>query len=238
MLSEAVEQNRAELVAHAKPQKAPELRKKTIWQGAQGRYGAAGKRALDLAGAFGLMLLFSPVMLMVALLVRVQGRGVIFGHERIGRDGYSFRCYKFRSMVPDAERRLQDLLARDPEARREWAENHKLDNDPRITRLGHFLRRSSLDELPQLWNVLRGDMSLVGPRPVTLPELERYGDSVGAYLALRPGLTGPWQVSGRNNISYDERVRMDRDYAMSCSLAQDVLVLLRTVRAVVVASGK
>lgn len=201
-------------------------------------YSKTGKRALDITGATAIALMFLPIILIVALLVRMQGKGVIFGHERIGRNGQKFRCLKFRSMVPDAEKRLQDLLKRDAAARSEWEEHHKLDKDPRITRLGHTLRRTSLDELPQLWNIIRGDMSLVGPRPVTLTELDRYGDSVAAYKSVRPGLTGQWQVSGRNNISYDERVRMDRDYARSHSLMQDLTILVRTVMVVVGATGK
>ncbi len=202
-------------------------------------YGAAGKRMIDLCGAMILALVFLPLMLMVALMVRAQGSGLIFGHERVGRNGRTFRCLKFRTMVPDAQQRLAELLERNPEARREWDENHKLEDDPRITRIGHFLRRTSLDELPQLWNVIRGDMSLVGPRPVTPTELaERYGDSIGAYMSVRPGLTGPWQVGGRNNISYDERVRIDRSYAQAHSLALDMTILVRTVMVVVGATGK
>jgi hypothetical protein len=135
--------------------------------------------------------------------------------------------------------RLRELLERDPAARAEWDEHHKLDNDPRITRLGQTLRRTSLDELPQLWNVLRGDMSLVGPRPVTPTELtERYGDHAGAYQTVRPGVTGAWQVSGRNNLSYEQRVRLDRDYARDHSLTGDLSILIRTVKVVVAPNGK
>lgn len=201
-------------------------------------YANAGKRLFDVGGATTLAVAFLPLILLVALAVRLQGRSLIFGHERIGRNGRRFRCLKFRTMIPDAEKRLQEFLDRDPEARREWDLHHKLDRDPRVTRLGHALRRSSLDELPQLWNVIRGDMSLVGPRPVTAVELQRYGDSAPAYQSVRPGLTGPWQVSGRNNVSYDDRVRMDRSYAQSHSLPMDLLILARTVKAVARANGK
>lgn len=198
-----------------------------------------GKRAFDFTGALAIALVLLPVLLMVACLVRMQGRNVIFGHERVGQNGRRFRCLKFRSMVPDAETRLRELLDRDPVARQEWEEHHKLDNDPRITRLGHTLRRTSLDELPQLWNVLRGDMSLVGPRPVTPTELsERYGEMAGAYQTVRPGVTGAWQVSGRNNLSYDQRVRLDRDYARNHSLPGDLSILIRTVKVVVAPNGK
>lgn len=206
---------------------------------ARGLYSNMGKRLLDLSGALFLTLLFLPIILTVALLVRLQGRGMIFGHERIGRDGRPFRCLKFRTMVPDADRRLKELLENDPHARAYWLENHKLEKDPRITKLGNTLRRTSLDELPQLWNVIRGEMSLVGPRPVTQTELtERYGESSLAYMSVRPGLTGPWQVGGRNDISYDERVRIDRDYAQSHSLPLDMAILCRTAMVVVGATGK
>lgn len=206
---------------------------------ARGLYANLGKRSLDLGGALFLSLLFLPIMLLVAGLVRSQGKGVIFGHERIGRDGRPFRCLKFRSMVPDADHRLNELLENDPKARQYWLENHKLEDDPRITRLGSLLRRTSMDELPQLWNVIRGDMSLVGPRPVTQTELtERYGETALAYMSVRPGLTGPWQVGGRNDISYDERVRIDRTYAQAHSLRLDMAILCRTVMVVVGATGK
>ena len=152
--------------------------------------------------------------------------------------GAEFACLKFRTMVPDAEARLKDLLERDPDARRQWQADHKLDNDPRITRFGNFMRRSSLDELPQLLNVLRGDMSLVGPRPVTRAELQRYGKDDASYLALRPGLTGKWQVSGRNDISYAGRVALDSAYARDFSIRGDVTILLQTVGVVLGATGK
>ena len=201
-------------------------------------YNVAGKRMLDITGAFTIGMVFLPIILVVAFFVRMQGKGMIFGHERVGRNGRKFRCLKFRTMVPNAEQRLQDLIANDPAARKEWEEHRKLDKDPRITKLGQALRKTSLDELPQLWNVIRGDMSLVGPRPVTAPELERYGESVHHYHAVRPGLTGMWQVSGRNDVSYDERVRLDRDYAQSHSLTKDISILARTVMVVVGATGK
>lgn len=205
----------------------------------QGLYSSTGKRVLDVSGALILAVVFLPLMLVVAAMVRSQGKGLFFGHARVGRDGRTFRCLKFRTMVPDAEERLRDLLERDPAARLQWQTSHKLDRDPRITRLGHTLRRTSLDELPQLWNVIRGDMSLVGPRPVTAAELaERYRESAPAYMTVRPGLTGPWQVSGRNDISYEERVRIDRSYAISHSLGMDLSILARTVLVVLGANGK
>ncbi|SMO91279.1 sugar transferase [Paracoccus laeviglucosivorans] len=235
MLSDAVKPIPETLERHAMGGQ-PRLSPAPIFQ--KNWYSTVGKRTLDVSGALTIGAIFLPIILIVAFFVRLQGKGMIFGHERIGRDGRKFRCLKFRTMVPDAEKRLNDLLDKDPEARREWEENRKLDKDPRITKLGHTLRRTSLDELPQLWNIIRGDMSLVGPRPVTAPELERYGDSVHAYHAVRPGLTGMWQVSGRNNVSYDERVRMDRNYAQAHSLPMDISILARTVMVVVGATGK
>jgi undecaprenyl-phosphate galactose phosphotransferase len=195
------------------------------------------KRALDILGALVLLIALSPAMLLTACVTRMQGSPVLFAHQRIGRDGRSFPCYKFRTMLPDADRRLAELLARDPIARAEWDVNFKLKNDPRITRWGDFLRRSSLDELPQLWNVLIGDMSLVGPRPVIEAELPRYGDHLLEYLSVRPGITGLWQVSGRNETSYDQRVALDAHYVQNWSLWLDGVILCRTVAVVLARRG-
>lgn len=203
-----------------------------------GPYARNGKRILDIAGALLLLAVFLPLIIVITLTQLIGGGPVFFGHARVGQYGRSFHCLKFRTMVPDAQERLAALLAADPEARRQWEAEHKLDPDPRITWLGNFLRRSSLDELPQLLNVLRGEMSLVGPRPVTLEELPRYGDAAMHYLLLRPGLTGPWQVGGRNDTSYEARVAMDTAYADRISLLGDIAILLRTVRAVFEGTGK
>ena len=205
---------------------------------AEGIYLRHGKRLLDVAWALVLLAVFLPVIVIVAVGVWRTGAPVLFGHRRVGRRGAEFRCLKFSSMVPDAETRLQELLARDPVARQQWDENHKLDNDPRITRFGHLLRKSSMDELPQLWNVLVGDMSLVGPRPVTAEELSRYGKDSKDYLRLRPGLTGRWQVGGRNDVTYDERVAMDCAYAREVGLMTDLAILLRTVGVVLSRNGR
>ena len=166
------------------------------------------KRTFDLVAASLLLLALAPLLLSVAWLVSRDGGPATFGHTRIGRHGKPFRCLKFRSMVIDAQARLADLLARDPDARAEWERDFKLKNDPRVTALGAFIRKTSLDELPQLINVLRGDMSLVGPRPVVADEVERYGDDKVFYLMARPGITGLWQISGRNDIDYDSRVAL------------------------------
>jgi lipopolysaccharide/colanic/teichoic acid biosynthesis glycosyltransferase len=186
-----------------------------------------------------LMLLFLlPVMVMIAVAVRLQDGGpAIFAHSRIGRDGRTFRCYKFRSMRADAEARLAEVLASDPQARAEWARDHKLRSDPRITPLGDLLRRSSLDELPQLFNVLKGDMSLVGPRPIVEAERVRYGRRFRHYCAVKPGITGLWQVSGRNDVSYRTRVAMDACYARRKCFALDLYILLATVPSVLGARG-
>jgi lipopolysaccharide/colanic/teichoic acid biosynthesis glycosyltransferase len=162
---------------------------------------------------------------------------VVFAHRRLGKDGRHFRCLKFRSMAVDAEARLTQVLANDPEARAEWERDHKLRNDPRITRLGGFLRKSSLDELPQLFNVLKGEMSLVGPRPIVDAEVGKYGRRFRHYCAVKPGITGLWQVSGRNDTSYNARVAMDCVYAKRRNARMDLKVLFATIPAVLLTRG-
>ena len=192
-------------------------------------YRNRGKRIFDIVLASVMLLAAAPIFLLVMALITVFGGGApIFAHTRVGRSGQPFACLKFRSMCPDAEERLAAILAADPAAAAEWAADAKLTNDPRVTRLGRFLRKSSLDELPQLVNILRGEMSLVGPRPVTLDELDRYGAGRSSYLALKPGLTGPWQVDGRNDISYDARVALDVGYARTVGFRRDLGIVLRT----------
>jgi exopolysaccharide production protein ExoY len=201
-------------------------------------YNEIGIRALDLTIALSILLFTLPLLIVVALMVRMQDGGrAVFAHERVGHNGRMFKCLKFRSMVLDADRRLAELLASDPYARAEWDRDHKLKCDPRITRVGAFLRRSSLDELPQLFNVLRGDMSIVGPRPIVTAEISRYGRRFQHYCAVKPGITGLWQVSGRNDVAYRRRVAMDTLYARHKSLAWDIKLLLLTVPAVLFASG-
>lgn len=195
------------------------------------------KRAFDVIAAIALLIALSPVMLTLAFMVRRDGGPAIFGHRRIGSNGETFRCLKFRSMCVDAEQRLKEHLAANPEAQAEWDRDFKLRDDPRVTKLGDFLRRSSLDELPQLFNVIRGEMSLVGPRPIVADEVERYGDRFVAYRNCRPGITGLWQVSGRNDVSYRARVRLDSFYAARWSFAKDVFILVRTVGVVFRRSG-
>jgi len=196
------------------------------------------KRALDIIGAGVGLVLLAPFFLIVALMVRADGGPAFFAHQRVGRGGKLFGCLKFRSMVIDSQARLESLLANDPVARAEWEATRKLKNDPRITRIGRFLRSTSLDELPQLINVLRGEMSLVGPRPVQEAEIDRYyGASAAHYMAVRPGITGLWQVSGRSETSYESRVALDVAYVSRPSLLADISILLRTPVAVLSRRG-
>ena len=196
------------------------------------------KRAMDILGAGVLLLLCAPVFGLLALLIRADGGPAFYAHERVGQGGRRFGCLKFRSMVTDSAARLAALLEASPEARAEWEATRKLKDDPRVTRVGAFLRATSLDELPQLLNVLRGEMSLVGPRPVVAAELaEHYGTAAEHYLSVRPGITGLWQVSGRSDTSYGERVALDIDYATNLSVLADLRILLRTPLAVLSRRG-
>lgn len=198
---------------------------------------ASLKRVVDLLGALILAIVFSPLMALIVLMVRRNGGSVIYKHRRVGRDGRMFDCLKFRTMVLNADEVLLGLLERDPALRAEWIRDHKLRDDPRITRLGRFLRRTSLDELPQIWNVVRGEMSLVGPRPVVREELLRYGRNVGAYLAAKPGITGLWQVTGRNDTDYRRRVVLDAYYVCNHNLLLDGYILFKTVGVVLRGNG-
>ena len=185
-----------------------------------------------------LLLLFAPLMAWVAWMTwRHDGAPIFFGHYRVGRNGKLFRCLKFRTMYRESQTMLQELLARDPVARAQWERDQKLADDPRVTPVGRLLRRTSLDELPQLFNVLRGEMSLVGPRPITVGELTRYGRVRWHYLSVPPGMTGLWQVSGRNNTTYAQRVALDAHYVEQRSFALDLEILLRTVRVVALREG-
>ena len=185
-----------------------------------------------------LLAVLFPLMIIVCLAVLSDGGGpVLFGHRRIGYGGRSFVCLKFRTMTKDAEARLAALLATDLAAREEWSRDQKLRNDPRITRLGALLRRSSLDELPQLINVIRGEMSLVGPRPIVEAEAHHYGHRICHYNAVKPGITGLWQVSGRNDVSYRRRVALDCLYARKRGFGLDCWILIRTIPAVLIRRG-
>jgi exopolysaccharide production protein ExoY len=192
--------------------------------------GMTQKRVVDITLAISGILLLAPLLIICFLATIATSRGpAIFRHRRVGFNGKHFDCYKFRTMVTDAPERLRKLLESDPAAAAEWTANRKLRNDPRVTAIGAILRKSSLDELPQLFNVLKGDMSIVGPRPVTDDELERYSTAIGAYLACRPGITGLWQVSGRSTTTYDKRVACDAFYARNWSMTLDAKILIVTI---------
>jgi undecaprenyl-phosphate galactose phosphotransferase len=195
------------------------------------------KRAFDLALCSVGLVFVAPLMLGIALLLALEGGPILFAHRRIGRHGQPFYCYKFRTMVPDAQKVLEELLEKDPKAREEWLRDRKLRNDPRVTRLGYWLRRLSFDELPQLFNILRGDMSLVGPRPVVEEELARYGSARIYYEMVRPGLTGLWQISGRNDLDYERRIALDTWYVRNWTLWHDVVILFRTLVVVPTRAG-
>ncbi|MGN6507376.1 MAG: exopolysaccharide biosynthesis polyprenyl glycosylphosphotransferase [Tepidisphaeraceae bacterium] len=189
----------------------------------------AAKRAIDAATAAVILLLTAPLILACGLLTRLHDGGpMFFGHQRIGLDGHPFNAWKLRTMHSDSDRLLQRHLEEHPEARDEWERDRKLRRDPRVTPLGNLLRRTSIDELPQLWNVLRGDMSLVGPRPIVADEISRYGAVFGLYTRVRPGITGLWQVSGRNDVTYRDRVTLDQFYIRHWSLWLDLYILART----------
>jgi len=196
------------------------------------------KRFLDIVLSSIICLLASPFFLVIGALIKLESRGPVFyGHVRLGRGGVPFKSWKFRSMVRDSERALRELLERDPVARAEWESSYKLRKDPRITRIGSFLRKTSLDELPQLWNVLRGEMSLIGPRPIIADEVPKYGEYYRIFSSVRPGMSGLWQVSGRSDTDYDERVALDVFYIQSWSLWLDLHILLKTFGVVLLGKG-
>ncbi|WP_323764788.1 sugar transferase [Marinovum sp.] len=204
----------------------------------RGLYTGFGKRCLDLGLAVLLLPLLVPVIALLWLAIRCDGGPGFFAHRRIGRHGRSFPCWKLRTMAPDADAQLAQALADDPLAAREWARGFKLRRDPRVTRLGRHLRRLSLDELPQIWNVLRGEMSLVGPRPITAGELAYYADDRLSYLAQKPGVTGLWQVEGRLDGCYRKRVALDRRYRTEQSLPLDLWLIWRTAGLVLAPTGR
>jgi exopolysaccharide production protein ExoY len=200
-----------------------------------GPYRRAFKRALDVTAVLAAAPVVLPLIAALAACVAVEGGSPFYAQDRVGKNRRVFRMWKLRSMVTDADARMEECLSSNPQARREWDETQKLKNDPRITRLGRLLRKSSLDELPQLWNVLTGDMSLVGPRPMMTSQQELYPSN--AYYTLRPGITGYWQVSGRNDTSFAARATYDAAYEAELSLKTDLAVLLRTIRTVTRGTG-
>lgn len=195
------------------------------------------KRLFDIFGSLAIIALLSPALIYISRKVKKDGGPAIYGHERIGKDGRPFKCLKFRSMVINSKEVLAELLEKDPAAKEEWDATFKLKNDPRITKIGGFLRRTSLDELPQLFNVLKGEMSLVGPRPIITAELERYNDEVDYYLLSKPGMTGLWQVSGRSDVDYETRVYLDAWYVKNWSMWNDIAILFKTIGVVLKKDG-
>ncbi|MBE9113369.1 undecaprenyl-phosphate galactose phosphotransferase WbaP, partial [Nodosilinea sp. LEGE 07298] len=196
------------------------------------------KALLDMGLTVVIGIVVLPLLALIAVLVKLDSPGPIFyGHPRLGQNNIPFIAWKFRSMVSNADHVLERYFEANPTLRSQWELDHKLRYDPRITRLGNFLRRTSLDELPQLWNVLRGEMSLVGPRPIVKEEIFRYADKYSLYTQVLPGLTGLWQVSGRNNVSYDERVNLDAYYVRNWSVWLDIYILLKTIWVVMLGDG-
>lgn len=205
---------------------------------AQPALGGVSKRGFDIAAALVAILLLSPLLIMLGLLIKLSDGGrVFYAHPRIGRNGSTFKCMKFRTMVDNGSAVLAAHLSQNPAALAEWNATRKLQRDPRVTRVGMVLRKLSLDELPQLFNVLRGEMSFVGPRPVVNDELDFYGAAVIYYLQARPGLTGLWQISGRNDVSYAKRVDFDQYYVQNWSFVTDLLIIIKTLPAVISSRG-
>lgn len=203
---------------------------RTSWAG-------AAERSLDIAFALTLGVVFSPVIVAATVALGISDGPIMFKQPRLGQGGKIFHVYKFRTMVPNAKDLLEDILDRDPELRKEWETTFKLKNDPRVTPIGRFLRKTSLDELPQLLNILKGEMSLVGPRPIEPFEITKYGRFAKHYFAQRPGLTGLWQVSGRSDSSYERRVILDAYYSKNRSLMLNLSIIAKTVRVVLKGSG-
>ncbi len=195
------------------------------------------KRFFDVVATLSLLIAILPVMAVISVLIAIDGGPVFYSHPRIGKNGRAFGCLKFRTMILGADECLEEYLAYHPEASREWRASRKLLFDPRTTPIGRVLRKTSLDEVPQLLNVLKGDMSLVGPRPVVEDELVNYGAAAGAYKSVRPGLTGPWQIGGRSRVSYERRVQLDVEYVHRQSFLGDLRILLRTPAAVLSRKG-
>ncbi|KQT60482.1 MULTISPECIES: sugar transferase [unclassified Aureimonas] len=202
------------------------------------RNGDTFKRIFDIVAAAGIIIFISPIYIMIALLVKLTDPGPVFySHRRIGRDGKSFGCLKFRTMVSNGDKVLADYFLNNPEAAAEWNTMRKLRHDPRVTAIGRILRKFSLDEIPQLLNVLRGEMSLVGPRPVMADELVHYGLNKHLYFRVRPGLTGLWQISGRSDLSYEKRVELDCQYVENWHFGHDLVIMARTIPVVCSTKG-
>jgi len=197
------------------------------------------KRLFDIGFSIFALIITLPITIPIAIIIKLtDGGNIIYGHERIGKDGKKFKVLKFRSMYMDADKKLKEILANDPKAREEWEKTFKLKNDPRVTPIGKFLRKSSFDELPQFINVLKGDMSVVGPRPVVEEELTKYyKEKAELYKSVKPGVTGYWQVEGRSDTDYDERIRMDEYYIKNQSFLLDLKIILKTIKIMLTGKG-
>lgn len=201
-------------------------------------YQRSGKRVLDIILGLILLPFVAFVILTIVLVHKLSGGDPFFGHERVGKNGHRFLCWKLRTMSANSDQILKDHLRNNPAAAKEWARTQKLSVDPRITPFGQFLRRTSLDELPQIWNVLRGEMSFVGPRPVTQEELHHYGAARTEFLSVSPGITGIWQINGRANGCYKERVQMDLSYCNAATMVSDLGLIAKTALVVLKATGR
>ena len=197
------------------------------------------KRFLDFIFAFLLIILLIPLFLIIGILIKISSKGsIIYIQKRIGKNNTSFSCYKFRTMHPQSKYLLKKILIKNKDFKNQFSETRKIINDPRITRIGKFLRFSSLDELPQIFNVLIGDMSFIGPRPIVKSEIKKYGKEFGKVFSIKPGISGLWQVSGRNNLSYDKRVELDINYSENINFLLDIKIFIRTILVILFPFGK
>ena len=188
------------------------------------------KNAFDFSASLLTIFLAFPIFIIIAILIKLGSRGpIFFVHKRIGQNKKKFNCLKFRTMHPEAEDLLKNLLSKNNDLKKEYQKDHKIKNDPRITPIGKFLRKTSLDEIPKFINVIKGDMSIVGPRPIVKEEVSKYGTSFHKVFSVRPGITGLWQVSGRNNLSYEKRVQIDKIYAQNRNFLMDLRIIFRTL---------
>jgi len=197
------------------------------------------KRIFDIVFSIFAIIITLPITIPIAIIIKLtDGGSIIYGHERVGKDGKKFKVLKFRSMYMDADKKLKEILENDPQAKEEWEKTFKLKNDPRITPIGKFLRKTSLDELPQFINVLKGEMSVVGPRPVVEEELKKYyKDKAELYKSVKPGVTGYWQVEGRSDTDYEERIKMDEYYIKNRSFLMDLKIILKTIKVMITGKG-
>jgi len=226
------------MITRSKANSRVSLRTKKSVVNRTDHYATWGKRIFDIAFASVVLTVFSPLYLAIALIVSMSSRGsVLYVHSRVGLNGSKFNCIKFRTMIHGADQVLEDYLNSCPISRAEYEASFKLKHDPRITRIGKFLRTTSLDELPQFWNVLVGDMSVVGPRPLVQSELSKYGSAIDKVLSVRPGIAGLWQVSGRNDIPYAKRVQIDASYVRLMSFWLDISLIFKTILVVVFPRG-